>query len=166
MSGWMQWSFSKIKVNHAQRILLFGESEVPCGSTLEKHTSCSEGFDFIKVDKTAVEPHQRTSSACVPAVVADENHTQGLEVVSRRNKRTLDILKYGIERTGERSLWRETRLKRPVLMTLIGFNALEGTIGGDMCAFKKTAYLITVSNLPFIHSSIYTLTTYEVMLSA
>ena len=43
---------------------------------------------------------------------------------------------------GERSLWRETRLKRPVLMTLIGFNALEGTIGGDICAFKKTAYLM------------------------
>ncbi|KAG5204337.1 hypothetical protein JEQ12_002313 [Ovis aries] len=65
-----------------------------------------------------------------------------VEVVSRRNKRTLDILKYGIERTGERSLWRETRLKRPVLMTLIGFNALEGTIGGDICTFKKTAYLM------------------------
>ncbi|KAI4581623.1 hypothetical protein MJG53_010066 [Ovis ammon polii x Ovis aries] len=29
------------------------------------------------MDQTAVEPHQRTSSACVPAVVADENHTQG-----------------------------------------------------------------------------------------
>lgn len=34
------------------------------------------------------------------------------------------------------------QLKRPGLMTLIGFNALEGTIGGDICAFKKTAYLM------------------------
>lgn len=40
------------------------------------------------------------------------------------------------------ALRREAWLKLLVLMTLVGFSALEGIIGGDRCAFKKTAYLM------------------------
>ena len=40
-------------------VLLFGESEVLYGSTLEKHLLCSEGFDFIRVDKRGCRQRRR-----------------------------------------------------------------------------------------------------------